>query len=380
MNDARNVVELLQTLIRIPSVNPDGNPGTELVGEAECAEMVGDFLRGIGARVDLQDVIDGRPNAIGMFPSRSGVRGRVVFAPHTDTVSVAGMTIDPFAADVRDGKIFGRGASDTKGSMAAMLWALKEMRELLPRLDHEIWFAGLMGEEAGQHGSHALAKILANEQSKSAVEIFAVVGEPTERNIVHTHKGSIWLNITTRGKAVHSSAPQQGENAIYKMADVIQYVRDELAHEFTQLNDGVLGSPTISVGTCNGGTQINIVPDFCRAEIDVRTIPAQARENFADELVKRLRRICPDIEVTLWQAKPLFTDPAHPMISRLEKAGGKCVGAPWFCDAAVFAAAGIPAVAAGPGSIEQAHTQDEWISIDELERGVTFYRRFLEQL
>ena len=150
MNRPSNVTELLQALVRIPSVNMDGDPGIETTGEADCAAYVADFLRQAGARVELEEVLPGRPNVVGVFPSNAPGKKRVVFAPHLDTVGIVGMTIPPFAAEERDGKIWGRGTTDTKGPMAAMLWALWEMREQLPTLGYEICFAGLMGERWAQ--------------------------------------------------------------------------------------------------------------------------------------------------------------------------------------------------------------------------------------
>ena len=378
MNEPADVVELLQALVRIPSVNPAGNPGTDLVGEARCAEFVGRFLERCGARVETQEVNPGRPNVAGIFPSDSAGKKQLILAPHTDTVSVAGMTIDPFAAEIRDGKIHGRGATDTKGPMAAMLWALYELRDKIPALSHQIQFVGLMGEEAGQEGSRHFVQNLEADPSTGSGRAFALIGEPTGLQIVHTHKGAIWLTLTTRGKAVHASAPQLGDNAIYKMADVIRCIRDEIAPMLDKLHDPVLGSPTISVGVCSGGSKTNIVPDLCTAEADIRTVPGD--DGLFESITSRLKKICPDLETSAWEAKPLHTDPGHPLIRALEKTGSRCVGAPWFCDAAVFAEAGIPAVAAGPGSIAQAHTKDEWISIDDLRRGVDFYRSFLLNL
>ena len=369
----RGVVELLRHLVRIPSVNPAGNPGTDGIGEQRCAEAIGEFLQACGARVELQEVKPGRPNVVGMFPSASNGRGakkRIVLAPHTDTVSVAGMTIDPFGAELIGGKVYGRGASDTKGPMAAMLWALHEMRERLPLLEHEICFAGLMGEEAGQDGAR---EFVAGFEAG-----FALVGEPTDLKIVHMHKGATWMKLTSRGRACHASAPEQGENAIYKMADLIRCIRDEIAPELRTQLDPILGTATANVGICAGGSKANIVPDFCEAQVDFRTLPSQDAEGFLAWVSERLRRVDPDVEIEATQSKPLFTDPAHPMVRALEKAGGKCGGASWFCDAAIFSEAGIPAVAAGPGSILQAHTRDEWIAVEELERGVAFYRSFLE--
>lgn len=365
MNAPQNVVELCQALVRIPSVNPSGNPGTDRTGEMECAAYVGAFLAGCGAAVELPEIKPDRPNVIGRFPSDRPGKPRIVFAPHTDTVSIVGMTIDPFGAELRDGKIWGRGASDTKGPMAAMLWMLWEMRERIAALPYEIWFAGLMSEEAGQNG----AKAFAREHRAD----FAVVGEPTNCDIVHTHKGSVWLTLRAGGVAVHASTPERGENAIYKITDAVCWLRDELAPQLAQVRDPLLGAQTLNVGTISGGSKTNIVPDFCEATVDIRTVPAQNTQELVDQVSSRF----PGMVVKARQSQPLFTDPSHPLIRVLEKSGGKCVGAPWFCDAAVLSEAGIPAVAVGPGSIAQAHTNDEWIAIDELARGVEFYRAFL---
>jgi acetylornithine deacetylase/succinyl-diaminopimelate desuccinylase-like protein len=126
----KDAIDIASALIRIPSVNPDGgDPGTDQTGEAACASWVADFLRGCGAEVSLREVLPSRPNVVGRFPSRRAAGRRILLAPHLDTVSVAGMTIDPFSGEVRDGKLLGRGASDTKGTAAAMLWALRQARE-----------------------------------------------------------------------------------------------------------------------------------------------------------------------------------------------------------------------------------------------------------
>ncbi len=380
MNIHANVAELLQALVRIPSVNPEGDPGTTKTGEQACAEFVADFLRHCGAQVELQPVFPGRPNVVGIFPSDRPGKKRVILAPHMDTVGIVGMTIDPFSGEERDGKIWGRGASDTKGTMAAMLWALRELREQIPSLDHEIWFVGLMGEETGQHGSKAFVKEYCAENPEHC---FALVGEPTGPTVVHAHKGSCWFKLTTRGVAVHSSAPETGVNAIYKMQEVITYLREGLMPRFAKLTNPVLGSPTLSVGTIHGGSRTNIVPDFCEITVDIRTTPELYAEDdspLGERLLSEFRKIDPGLEGIYRESRPLWTDPAHPLVSTLERAGKQCGGASWFCDAAVFSTAGVPAVAAGPGSITQAHTKDEWLCVDDLHGGVEFYRNFLQQL
>ena len=346
MTEPQNAVELLQALVRIPSVNPEGDPGTDGTGEARIAAWLAEFLRGLGAHTELREVLPGRPNVVARFPSDRPGKPRLLLAPHTDTVSVLGMTIPPFAAELRDGKIWGRGASDTKGPMTAMLWALREMRERLPALGHEIWFAGLASEEAGQHGSKALAR----EERFD----FVIAAEPTDMQVVHTHKGSAFLQLRTSGKAGHASRPELGENAIAKMLRVLDFIGGELSREFAAIHDPVLGSPTISIGTIRGGSKTNIIPDACEASVDLRFVPAQFTPDFAERLTARLHAICPDLAVDLSPAPPLYTDPAHPLIALLGECGAKPAGAPWFCDACFFAERGMPAVALGPGSIAPA--------------------------
>jgi acetylornithine deacetylase/succinyl-diaminopimelate desuccinylase-like protein len=364
-----SVEEIASALIRIPSVNPDGgDPGTHQTGEAACAEWVRDFLRDCGAEVSLREVLPGRPNVVARFPSRNPEAPRLLLAPHLDTVSVAGMSIDPFGGEIREGRLWGRGASDTKGPMAAMLWALREARPTLPALSHEIWFAGLVGEEAGQHGAKALA---AQEHFD-----FVVAGEPTSLQAVHAHKGSCWLQIRARGRAVHASRPEHGDNAIYKITSAIDCLRREILTSLSKKTDPVLGASTLSVGTISGGTKINIVPDQCECHVDIRLIPGMDAAFIPEMLQARV----PDLQIDMRRSEPLWTDPTHPLIQKLGTLGSKPVGAPWFCDAAIFAAAGCPAIALGPGTIDDAHTADESISLQDLHEGADFFLRFLKSL
>jgi acetylornithine deacetylase/succinyl-diaminopimelate desuccinylase-like protein len=381
-NPPASVVELLQALIRIPSVNPDGDPGTEQTGELACAQWVGEFLEHCGVEVTFEDVEDGRPNVIGRFASNPPVDGadpkpRLLFAPHTDTVGVGGMTVEPFGGELRDGKIWGRGASDTKGTMAAMLWALWELRDRIADLGAEVGFVGLMGEETSQFGSKHFAEHHGDEFD------FAVVGEPTELDVVHTHKGCVWLSLTTRGRAVHGSQPERGENALMKMLPVLQAIDGEFRERLAGYTHPVLGHSTVNIGNCHSGTRCNIVPDLCVATLDFRTTPdlsakpggVQAElENFLVE-----KGFADFIEVDVLNfSEPLDTDPQNPFVQRFAAMGSELIGAPWFCDAAWLAIGGIPGVAIGPGSIAQAHTIDEHLSVDALESGADFYQRYLE--
>ncbi len=369
---AGSVTELARALVRIPSVNPDGDPGTDRTGEQACAEFIADFLRSHGAEAALHEVHPGRPNVVARFAADGG-KPRLLFAPHTDTVSVAGMTIDPFGGEIREGRLYGRGASDTKGPMAAMLWALHECRDLLPHLTHEVWFAGLMGEEAGQDGAKALA---AREKFD-----FVVVGEPTSLDVVFKHKVDMTARIVAKGRAAHSSCPERGENAITKLATGLLSLDKALTAFFNKISDPVLAHPTFSIGTIRGGTKFNIVPDHAEAVIDLRLLPSQWKDSDAREVFEVMRAACPGLTIEkIAGSEALDTDPGHPLIAKLVEVGGKPAGAAWFCDAAIFSSAGTPAVAAGPGSIAQAHTEDEFIEVAALEQGVEFFKKFLHSL
>ncbi len=372
MASPNSVSKLLQTLIRLPSINPIARDpeSAAYLGEGRCAQWLADYLRELGAEVSLDEVAPDRPNVIAIFPTAKPGNPRILLGPHVDTVSIKGMTIDPFAAEIREGRIWGRGASDTKGTMAAMLWALRELGPNLRDLGVQVSFVAFMGEEHGQPGSQHFAKHHPGYD-------FAVIGEPTSLDVVYTHKGTSWFELVARGRSAHGSRPELGENAILKLARALDHLDRSLPPVLKTFADPVLGAPTLNIGQCTGGSQPNIVPDRAAAQCDARITPALAERGFPDLLRDHLP---PDIEILLHlQLAPLATDPDLPLVQTLADAGsGKKVGAPWFCDAAHLAAGGIPSVAAGPGSIDQAHTEDEWIAIEDLEKGVEFYRAFLE--
>lgn len=367
----KNSLEILTELVRTPSVNPEGNPGVDQPGEAACAQLVAHMLEGMGATACLKEVLPGRPNVLGKFPTDRPGKPVVLFAPHTDTVSVVGMSIDPFGAEVHDGRLYGRGASDTKGPMAAMLAALSMRSDRIPNLPAEVWFAGLMGEEAGQLGAHTLAAECRPD--------FVIVGEPTQLAIVHAHKGAMWMRIETEGRAAHASTPSAGENAIYKMIDPLRILRDEVAPSLEAIRDPQLGAPTMSVNIIQGGAKVNIVPERCSCEIDIRTVPAMDTVAFEECLRARLSAASAGVSVSSVCAAALNTKPEGAFFDALLRAGGTLATAPWFCDAAVFAAKGVPAVAIGPGSIAQAHTADEFITLEDLEAGTQFFIRLLDE-
>jgi acetylornithine deacetylase/succinyl-diaminopimelate desuccinylase-like protein len=368
----KNVIELLQDLVAIPSVNPQGSPGTKHIGEQAMGEYVAEFLRGIGADVTLEAVEPGRPNVIAEIKPDKPT-AHLVFAPHLDTVSVAGMTISPFDPVIRDGKMFGRGSSDTKGPMAAALWALREWALSPARSRSRIhWtFLALMGEEAGNDGAHAIAK-------KGLACDLMLVLEPTQLGVVTAHKGALWLDIHTVGLACHGSTPEKGKNAIYAMRPVLEVIEQKIIPELSSQTHAKLGSPTLNVGTISGGSKINIVPDICHIEIDCRVLPGIDPEKFRLQIETDLRAVAPNVVVRLQRfSAPLDTDESLPWVQRLGKTARGFTTAPWFSDASVLSGPNCPAICIGPGSIAQAHTKDEFILLDDLEEGTNFFSRWI---
>lgn len=369
-----SVVDLLRDLVAIPSVNPQGNPGTDQTGEQAVGEYVAEFLRGLGAEVRLDEIEPGRPNVIAEFrPEKKPARARLAFAPHLDTVSVEGMTIAPFDPVLRDGKLLGRGSSDTKGPMASALWALHDWAKSPARAQSDIhWtFLGLMGEEAGNDGAHAVAK-------SGFRSDLALVLEPTSLGVVTAHKGALWLEIETTGIACHGSTPEKGRNAIYAMRRVLALIEEKMIPELATRIHPKLGATTANVGTIRGGSKINIVPDACRIELDCRIVPGVEAEHLRILLEAVLRDAVPGVQVRVQRhSAPLDTDESLPWVRKLGGAARGFTTAPWYSDAAVLANENCPAVCVGPGSIAQAHTKDEFILVRDLEDGADFFRRWI---
>lgn len=376
------VTHLLQELIERPSVNPQSMQGPidpNICGEIRVAEYLRDLLESMGAQVELQEVLPSepqRPNLIARFPARGKTEGKpILLGPHMDTVGVEGMSIDPFAAEIRDGKIFGRGASDTKGPMAAMLSALSSLGEQLFELKREVHFVGFMSEEFGLFGSSHFAKHHAHEYD------FALIGEPTSCQCVHAHKGCLWTEVRVPGKSAHASQPERGDNAILRATRLISALDQDFRKQIFRVEaDPALGMSTLNIGTIQGGQAANIIPSSCSFTVDIRSTPAlEALGELRQQLEDFLTSCGEPFELTVQgqEANSFSTDLANPFIEALSSAGDGLAVAPWFCDAAPLSAAGLCCATAGPGSIDQAHSADEWIEIEELKRGVAFYRRFL---
>lgn len=370
-------VPLLQSLIQIPSVNPDAVPDSPHSGEAGMARYLAGLLTDWGFSVTLEEVLPGRPNLIARCPGPQD-RPRILLGPHLDTVAVDGMTIEPFSGEARAGKVWGRGASDTKGPMTAMLLGLYTHRERLATSPVAVDFVAFMGEESHQPGSKHFAKHHASEYQ------FALIGEPTSLNFVHTTKGSLWATVETSGKATHASQPHLGENAILKLTASLDLLNRKLTNRLATFTHPVLGHSTLNVGTIAGGSSTNIVPDHAEATLDIRFTPDLYAAGGARSLLQQLIEQY-QLPLTISQsseAPPMDVPTSHPWLQKCAAIHPKSqpVGAPWFSDAAHLNDAGLPAVCIGPGSIDQAHTCDEFIKVDDLEAGVRWFTDLIGSL
>ena len=369
-----NTERLLCELIALPSVNPAFVPAQDPhAGEQRVADFLAATAAQAGLDVEFQAVLPGRSNLLARLSPSGKVRQRLLLAPHLDTVNAAD---EQFTPAKRKGRLFGRGACDTKGSVAAMLMALCELARGRHRpAQTEIIFAALIDEEHNQAGSRALV-------ASGLRADLAIVGEPTRLQVVTAHKGTLWMTLETRGKSAHSSWPELGRNAVHAMARVVDLLETTYAGQLRRRRHRLLGCATVSVGAIRGGTQANIVPDRCTILIDRRTLPGETEAGVRRELNGVLRRkhlTVAFVHDKLPACLPLETDPRLPLVVLFLSSVGqrKPVGVRYFCDASVLAHGGIPSVVFGPGDIAQAHTVDEWISLDSLERGKRLLRRFL---
>jgi len=370
-----NTEKLLRELIALPSVNPAFRPaGDPRAGEQRAAEFLGATAARAGLDVEFQPVSKGRANLLARLSPRGKVRRRILLAPHLDTVDG---TAEQFTPRSRNGRLFGRGACDTKGSVAAMLAALGELAQAGPQpADTELVFVGLVDEEHGQAGSRALA-------ASGLRADLAIVGEATCLQVVTAHKGTLWMTLETRGKSAHGSCPELGRNAVHAMARIVHLIETTYAAQLRRRRHPLLGCATVSVGTICGGTQVNIVPDRCTAFLDRRTLPGETEASARREINALLRPRHLKVAFVhdrLPPCLPMETDPRLPLVARFLQSIGqrKPAGVRYFCDASVLARGGIPSVVFGPGDIAQAHTADEWLSLAELEGAKRLLRRFLE--
>jgi acetylornithine deacetylase len=388
-------VETLAALVAIPSVNPMGgnSEGSELA-EARLTDHLEKVFKKLGLRHERQPVEPGRENILGVLDGRPRPEegGTILLIDaHQDTVPVGGMTIPPWQPSVQGGRLYGRGACDVKGGMAAALAAISLLAESRANVRPTIVLACTINEEYGFSGVQALARSWGRLGGIiPRTPDVALVAEPTDLQVVVAHKGLVRWRCHARGRAAHSAIPQSGENAIYIMARALaaieRYARDVAP---TLASHPLCGPATLSVGTIRGGVSVNTVPDRCTIEIDRRLVPGEepeaARRHLMDAIQEEKTGAALEHDPPYIVGLPLSEQENGRLAECLLAVVGEVIGpsrpigVPYATDAAFLAAAGVPSVVFGPGSIAQAHTADEWISIEQVKAAVELLRRFAEK-
>jgi succinyl-diaminopimelate desuccinylase len=369
--DRDRLVERLRTLVRTPSENPPGE-------EAAVAAVAAGFCNELGLDVTTAEAEPGRPSVVARWESGAGPT--LGFCSHIDVVPAGDpglWAVDPYGADVVDGRMHGRGSSDAKGPIAAALEAVAVLRAAGAELHGCLELELVSDEEAmGFKGAGYLV-----EKGIVRPDV-AIVGEPTSLRVVRAQRGACWFRVITRGVAGHGSAPERGVNAIKHMAEIVAHLEETVP----DISHPVLGGPSINVGTIRGGEKVNVIPASCIIEVDRRSIPQESKEDVEASIaaaIERARERYPDIDATFEMAfygRPFEMDERAEVVgttaSAVTDATGReaeLVGFRGASDARFLAEAGAEVVVMGPGDITLAHTARESIDIDELERGAVAY-------
>lgn len=378
-----NVIELLQAMVRIDTVN-SALTGQEQA-EAELVDLLATFARNWMLQVQRLPV-KGQADQLLLILHAGDERPWILFDSHLDTVAVDHMTIAPFAAHVRDGKVFGRGTCDTKGTGAAMLWALRDYA-MQPGQPNNIALLFSVDEEVGMTGVQSFIKHDLPRLGFSPSMV--IVGEPTEHIPVIAHNGCVRWSIETAGKAAHSSVPWEGHSAITDMVRVLTVLQRDYIEKLNREHD-LTGRAVASVNILEGGHAPNIIPDYCMCEVDRRLVPGENAMTQLDEvatLLNGLKQEHPGMTVSQSLRiahPPLLPESSEAILPLVKAALNACgirkpaVGAPFATHAGYFAAAGLATLVLGPGSPHPAHTKEEWVAIDEIEKGVAFYSALMQ--
>ncbi|HEY8475386.1 MAG TPA: M20 family metallopeptidase [Chloroflexota bacterium] len=364
---AQEALDLARSLVRIPSENPVGS-------ERACAEFVAGWLEQHGVSPCLDEVQPGRPNVVARVGE--GPEPPLVFVAHLDTVPAGeGWSVDPFSAEVRDGRLYGRGAADMKGGVAAALVAFREAATVASGR-RPVVFLGTVDEE----GPHMLGITRLIEQGHVRRDSLVVCTEPTDLRLILAHKGAMWYRIRARGRMSHAGNPHLGVDANHGLVATLLAVKEaigDLPHEHP-----LLGRPSVTIGYMAGGFKTNVVPDQAVAEVDVRLVPPMAGGDAeailaaacrkGEEVVRGVRL---EWERMSRDRPPVEADPSSPVAEGLRRAfrvvTGRPVveaGYPAYTDAAMVAAAlgNDQWVLFGPGHLDQAHTVDEWAEAEQI--------------
>lgn len=378
--DRTFVVDLLKDLVATNSVNPALGRGP---GELALSNLIYDRLVSIGGLQVRRQPVDGRSNVIAILRGSGGGRS-LMLNGHMDTVGVDGMTIEPFEPSIENGRLHGRGACDMKGALAAMIGALKALVDSGMRLRGDIIFTAVVDEEYKSIGT----KKLVEEYVADA----AIVGEPTEMRVATAHKGFVWIEIETKGRAAHGSVPEKGVDAIAHTAKVVSRL-ENLQEGLRARVHPLLGSPRIHMSAIEGGSNWSIVPEHCLLRVERRTLPGESASSVigeVEEILRGVRQEVVDFNATarsVYDMPPLETSSDEVIVQMLQKALAEVrgtetplIGVPYWTDGALLSKlASIPTCIYGPGDIGVAHSADEYISLEDVINSAEAYRGISEE-
>jgi acetylornithine deacetylase len=363
-------VELLQRLVAVESVNPTLVPGGS--GEAEIARVVAEWLESRGVETEVDELAPGRANVIGRARGTGGGR-TLLLNGHLDTVGLGGPdgSLEP---RIEGGRMYGRGAYDMKCGVVAIMLAAARAAEL--RLKGDVVVTAVADEEDRSIGSERIAATIRADA--------AILAEPTELRLAIAHRGFVWLEVETAGVAAHGSRYDLGVDAIARMGSVLTAI-GELDERLRSEREPhpLLGGASVHASLIEGGTELSTYPSRCVVSVERRTIPGET----AGAVEEELRGIAGDADVrTLFVREPLETPRDAPIVDALlrhaETTLGErpeVVGVPYWTDAALFGAAGIPTVVFGPRG-EGAHAETEWVELEDVERTAEIVLRVAEEL
>lgn len=370
-------IAFLQELVRINSVYPGGD-------EAAVAAAVARRLQADGIPADLIPLgAPRRANALGRLKG-AGQRPALLFSGHSDVVPPGDIPWqhDPWSATLEGGRLYGRGSVDMKGGLAAMVMAACLLSRAGIRLGGDLLVAATAGEEVDLAGARALVRSGALQDVANVV-----IGEPTELEVVIAHRGVTWVEIATLGHTAHSSVPHEGTNAVVAMGEVLRrlngFVLPHTPHP-------TLGGPSLSPNIIRGGNAMNVVPDRCSLQLDIRTVPGQT----GAEICAALERLVQDLPVGRAEVKLLTedpagaTDPGAPLVAATVEVVRTLTGrrleprtAPYFTELAVYQPElNVPVVVCGPGEAGQAHQPNESINLEHYLEGIRFFAALAVQV
>lgn len=367
----RRALALTQDLVRRNTVNPPGN-------EAAAALPLAQILEAAGFEVTLCDYAPGRPNLLARRRG-SASRAGICLTGHLDTVPLGGRawSHDPFQGETADGRLFGRGSSDMKSGIAAMVVAAVEAARR-GRIRCDLILALTAAEETGCEGAAALARSGALPAGAGAL----VVGEPTGNRPLLGHRGVVWLEADFAGRTAHASTPYLGDNAIVKASAAVLALS---RHDFGGSHHPHLGRPTLNVGRIDGGGNLNSVPDRATIGIDIRPLPGMSGDSLAEDLGRMVGaagpvRVVADIPAVWTPPDDAWIQGVFAICENICGEPASPAAAPFASDAAFLVPAygGVPAVILGPGEIGQAHQTDESCCIEKIETAVELYLALID--